>query len=159
MKRGVKTIPLDVDDADEIKLIEAEFGIKGWATVRKLQQFIGEHGYYVKWDIDTQLLFIRERCLDTVGRNCVSEIVACAVRRGVFDADMFQKHGILTSKRCQETFLTTYKRSQKVVFEKEYALPVVYDFIENVDKSGKSVNIFWKSVNNSSSILNDTIFI
>ena len=147
-KRGVKNIPLPVDDEDEIKLIEAEYGLKGWATVRKLQQFIGEHGYYVKWDIDTQLLFIREKCLSAVGRSAVSEIVACALRRGVFDAAMFEKQQILTSTRLQET-----------VFDKNYALPVVYDFIQNVNKSEKSVNIILKNADKagSNSIVEDSI--
>ena len=158
-KRGVKNIPLPVDDEDEIKLIEAEYGLKGWATVRKLQQFIGEHGYYVKWDIDTQLLFIREKCLSAVGRSAVSEIVACALRRGVFDAAMFEKQQILTSTRLQETFLITYKRSKEIVFDKNYALPVVYDFIQNVNKSEKSVNIILKNADkaDSNSIVEDSI--
>lgn len=158
-KRGVKNIPLPVDDEDEIKLIEAEYGLKGWATVRKLQQFIGEHGYYVKWDIDTQLLFIREKCLSAVGRSAVSEIVACALRRGVFDAAMFEKQQILTSTRLQETFLITYKRSKEIVFDKNYALPVVYDFIQNVNKSEKSVNIILKNADKagSNSIVEDSI--
>ncbi len=146
-KRGVKTIPLSVDDEDNIKLIEAEFGINGWATIHKLEQFIGAHGFYVKWDIDTQLLFIREKCLSAVGRNCVSEIVARALRRGVFDTGMYQKHGILTSTRLQETFLTAYKRSKEIVIYENYALPVVYEFIRNVDKSGKNVNILLKNAN------------
>ncbi len=144
-KRGVKNIPLAVDDEDSIKLIEAEFGLKGWATVIKLLQFIGEHGYYVKMDIDTQLLFIRDKCLTAVGRSAVSEIIECAVRRGVFDAEMYQKHGILTNSRLQETFLNTYKRSKEIVFDKNYALPIVYKFIENVSKNDKSVNIFLKN--------------
>lgn len=158
-KRGVKNIPLPVDDEDEIKLIEAEYGLKGWATVRKLQQFIGEHGYYVKWDIDTQLLFIREKCLSAVGRSAVSEIVACALRRGVFDAAMFEKQQILTSTRLQETFLITYKRSKEIVIDKNYALPVVYNFIQNVDKSEKSVNIILKNADKtgSNSIVEDNM--
>lgn len=147
-KRGVKNIPLAVDDDDALKLIEAEYGLKGWATIIKLEQFIGEHGYYVKTDIDTLLLFIREKCLSTVGQSAVSEIIACAVRRGVFNAEMYEKHGILTNNRLQETFLNTYKRSKEMVFDKNYTLPCVYNFIENASKNGKSVNILFKNVIN-----------
>ena len=97
-------------------------------------------------DIDTQLLFIRDKCLSSVGQSAVSEIIACAVRRGVFNAEMYKKHGILTNTRLQETFLNTYKRSKEVVIDKDYALPIVYKFLETASKNGKSVNIFFKSV-------------
>lgn len=146
MKSGIKTFPFSVDLEDDVKLVEAEFGLKGFAVVVKLYQAIYSRGYYMKWDIDTQLLFIRDYCLVEVGRNAVSEIVACCVRRGVFDKPLFDKCQILTSKRVQETFLNATKRSTKVLFEKEYALPIVYEFIENVNKNGKNVNIFFKNV-------------
>ena len=149
MKCGLKTVPLAVDDDDRIKLIEAEYGLKGWAVMYKLYQYIAAHGYYLKWDIDTQLLFIRDKCLSAVGQSAVSEIVACAIRRGVFDAAMYEKHGILTSNRIQETFLTAMRRSSKVILDNEYCLPIVYEFIQNASKNGKSVNIFLKNADNS----------
>ena len=145
MKCGLKLVPLAVDDDDRIKLIEAEYGLKGWAVMYKLYQYIAAHGYYLKWDIDTQLLFIRDKCLSAVGQSAVSEIVACAIRRGVFDVAMYEKHGILTSNHIQETFLNATKRSTKVVFNSEYCLPIVYEFIQNASKNGKSVNIFLKN--------------
>ncbi len=145
MKCGLKTVPLAVDDDDRIKLIEAEYGLKGWAVMYKLYQYIAAHGYYLKWDIDTQFLFIRDKCLSAVGQSAVSEIVACALRRGVFDVAMYEKHGILTSNHIQETFLTATKRNTKVVFNNEYCLPVVYEFIRNASKKGKNVNIFLKN--------------
>ena len=76
MKCGLKTFPLSVDLDDSVKLVEAEFGLKGYAVVIKLYQAIYSRGYYMKWDIDTELLFIRDYCLVEVGRNLVSEIVA-----------------------------------------------------------------------------------
>lgn len=145
MKCGLKTFPLSVDLDDGVKLVEAEFGLKGYAVVIKLYQAIYSRGYYMKWDIDTQLLFMRDYCLVEVGRSLLSEIVACCVRRGVFESTLFDKYQILTSKRIQETFLTATKRSSQVVFEKEYALPIVYTFIENANKSGKTVNISFKN--------------
>ena len=145
MKCGLKTFPLSVDLDDSVKLVEAEFGLKGYAVVIKLFQAIYSRGYYMKWDIDTELLFIRDYCLVEVGRNLVSEIVACCVRRGVFESSLYEKYKILTSKRIQETFLTATRRSTEVLFEKEYALPIVYTFIENARKNGKNVNIFFKN--------------
>lgn len=146
MKCGLKTFPLPIDLSDEVKLVEAEFGVNGFAVYIKLMQAIYSRGYYMKWDIDTELLFIRDYCLSAVGRNLVSEIVACCVRRGVFDIQLYQKYSILTSKRIQETFLVAMQRSKEIVFEKNYALPIVYEFIGNANKNGKNVNIFLKNV-------------
>lgn len=148
MKCGLKTFPLPVDLDDSVKLVEAEFGLKGYAVVIKLFQAIYSRGYYMKWDIDTELLFIRDYCLVEVGRNLVSEIVACCVRRGVFESSLYEKYQILTSKRIQETFLSATMRSKEVLFEKEYALPIVYTFVENARKKGKNVNIFFKNADN-----------
>lgn len=145
MKCGLKTFPLSVDLDDSVKLVEAEFGVKGFAIVIKLYQAIYSRGYYMKWDIDAQLLFIRDYCLSEVGRGLVSEVVDCCIRRGVFEPKLFKEHNILTSKRIQETFLTATKRSTKVVMEEQYALPIVYEFIENVSKNGKNVNISFKN--------------
>lgn len=147
MKCGLKSFPLAVDLDDSVKLVEAEFGTKAFAVVIKLYQAIHSRGYYMKWDIDTELLFIRDYCLSEIGRNLVSEIVACCVRRGVFDSSLYEKYKILTSKRIQETFLNATKRSKEVIFEKEYALPIVYNFIQNASKDGKNVNISFKNVN------------
>ena len=145
MKCGLKTFPLSVDLDDSVKLVEAEFGVKGFAIVIKLYQAIYSRGYYMKWDIDAQLLFIRDYCLSEVGRGLVSEVVDCCIRRGVFEPRLFKEHNILTSKRIQETFLTATKRSTKVVMEEQYVLPIVYEFIENVSKNGKNVNISFKN--------------
>lgn len=145
MEDGIKTFPFPVKLNDRIKLIEAEFGIKGYAVVWKLHQAIYSVGYYLKWDIDAQLLFIDDYRLSDVGRNCVSEIVACCLRRGVFESGLYEKYGILTSERIQETFLTAKARSKKVIVNKDYALPIVYTFMENARRNDKNVNIFWKN--------------
>lgn len=145
MEDGIKSFPFPVKLDDKVRLIEAEFGIAGYAVVWKLHQAIYSVGYYLKWDIDTQLLFIEDYHLSKVGRNVVSEIVTCCLRRGVFESTSFEKYNILTSERIQETFLTAKARSTKVIMEKSYALPIVYTFIENVSKKGKNVNIFLKN--------------
>ena len=145
MNHGLRTFPLPVDLDDSVKLVEAEFGIEGFAVVIKLHQAIYARGYYMKWDIDTELLFIRDYCLSAVGRSLLSEIVSCCIRRGVFESTMFEKYRILTSRRIQETFLTATKRNTEVVFNKDYALDVVYTFIQNANKNGKDVNIFFKN--------------
>lgn len=145
MLDGLKTFPFATELTDGEKMIEAEFGIKGYAVLIKLYQAIYSRGYYMKWDIDTKLLFIRDYYLTEVGGNLVSEIVAACIRRGVFDSALYEQYQILTSSRIEETFLTAKQRSVKVIMDKNYALPIVYTFIENANKKGKNVNIFFKN--------------
>lgn len=150
MLDGLKTFPMPTGQTDSEKMIEAEFGIKGYAVLMKLYQAIYSRGYYMKWDIDTKLLFIRDYYLTEIGGNLVSEIVAACVRRGVFDSALYEQYEILTSSRIEETFLNAKQRSTKVIMDKNYALPIVYTFIDNANKKGKVVNIFFKNADKSS---------
>lgn len=45
MKCGLKTFPLPIDLSDEVKLVEAEFGVNGFAVYIKLMQAIYARGY------------------------------------------------------------------------------------------------------------------
>ena len=50
-KIGLDYFALDCRDNEKIKLIQAEFGLKGFAIVVKLlQKIYGELGYYCEWD-------------------------------------------------------------------------------------------------------------
>ena len=48
---GVNYFPLDVHLEDKVNLIEAEFGLTGFAVLIKLYQKIyGGSGYFTLWD-------------------------------------------------------------------------------------------------------------
>lgn len=139
MSSGLRNFPLDTVLNDKLKLLEAEYGLKGFAVIVKLFQHIyGTRGYYAKWDLDVGLLFVKENAPEA-GWTLVSEIVDCALRRGVFDMSLYKQYGILTSGRIQETFLYATNRRTKVELEKKYLLPDAYSFIDNVDSSSKNV--------------------
>ena len=56
LKDGVTYFPLDVVLDEKFELIEAEFGIKGFAVVVKLYQKIYGQGYYCEWtDVALQI--------------------------------------------------------------------------------------------------------
>ena len=77
-KAGVEYFPLDVENDDKLDLIEAEFGLTGFAVIVKLYQRIYKLGYYCEWDDEVALLFGKR--LGTGGK-AVSEIVSAAIRR------------------------------------------------------------------------------
>ena len=148
MKSGITSFPLEVDLNDKFKLLEAEYGSKGFAVLIKLFQHIYSKGYYATWNIDVGCLFMRERCPD-MGWQFVSEVVSCAVKRGIFDKPLYEKYGILTSETIQETYFFATQRRKTVEVEKNYLLPIAYKFIgnvnisyKNVSKNAENVNIF-----------------
>ena len=55
---GIPYFPLECQLNEKFQLLEAEFGLKGFAVVVKLYQRIyGSHGYYCEWTTDVELLF------------------------------------------------------------------------------------------------------
>ena len=119
-KKGMDYFPLVCNVDDKIKLIQAEFGLTGFALVVKLfQKIYGERGYYCEWTRDVALLFSQENGL---GYSVVSEIVNATVRRGIFDKDKFEKYGILTSRRIQQTYYDACQRRKNIFLNSDYLL-------------------------------------
>lgn len=145
VKTGLDYFPLDCVMDDKIALIEAEFGLQGFAVVVKLYQKIyGERGYYCEWTKEVALLFAHNIGL---GGNVVSEIVDAAIRRGVFDSNLFKKYGVLTSKGIQQRYIEATSRRKQVEIYREYLLIEVDFFSKNVSIISLNVNINSENVN------------
>lgn len=122
-KTGLDYFELDCQLEDNIKLIQAEFGLKGFAIIVKLYQKIyGSKGYYCEWNEDVLLLFMSENGVSSDNKNLIENVVSACVRRDIFDKKLFDKYQILTSHGIQKRYLNaTYKR-EKVNVKKEYLL-------------------------------------
>lgn len=130
MGKGIPYFPLDCQLDDKFALIEAEFGLTGFAVVVKLfQRIYGRQGYYCEFTNEVALLFSHEVGL---GGNVVSEIVSAAVRRGIFDKKMFEEYRILTSEGIQERYLEAVSRRKNVEVKKQYLLLKCANFPKNV---------------------------
>ncbi len=131
-KDGVDYFPFDVVLDEKFDLIEAEFGLTGFAVVVKLYQRVYQRGYYCEWTNEVALLFGHSVGL---GGNAVSEIVNAAVKRGIFDKDMFDKCHILTSHGIQERYFEAVSRRKCVKAKKEYLLVDVTRILPNASIS------------------------
>lgn len=138
-KAGIDYFPLNCRLDEKFELIEAEFGLKGFAVIVKLlQRIYGEHGYYCEWNEDIALLFARQILSCSGANNLIASIVAASVRRGIFDQALFEKYGILTSKGIQKRYLEiTYKR-KAVELKKAYLLLSAAEIKGNVVILGDS---------------------
>ena len=138
MKSGLEFFPLNVHLDDKMELIEAEFGIHGFAVIVKLYQKIYAIGYYCEWTTEVALLFSKKIGL---GGNAVSEIVRAAIKRGIFDQRLYDCYHILTSKEIQENYFEATVRRKRVDVKEEYLLYSAARNLKNVYISGGNVDM------------------
>lgn len=149
---ALRYFTLDCHMDDSIKLLESEFGLKGFAVIIKLfQKIYGGEGYYCAWNQDVELLFAASLSTnrEAVGGNFVSEVIEGCLRRGVFDKGMYERYGILTSRGIQTRYLEAAKRRVSANLINEYLLVKVDPKFKNVSIIAKNVDIFEGNVCNS----------
>ena len=143
-KEAFDFFPLDVHLSDRMELIEAEFGLIGFAVIVKLwMRIYGSRGYYCEFDEEVALMFSHKT---GVGVNAVSEILNAAFKRGIFDKTLYEKYKILTSKGIQERCMKMCSRRKRFEVEKKYLLISVPISLENVYIKGENVNISEENV-------------
>ena len=143
-KDGIDGFFLNCQLDEKFELIEAEFGLKGFAIIIKLlQRIYGEHGYYCEYNSDISLLLAAKwnvassggdadnlhRQLPTADNssvggchNLIDHVVVASIRRGIFDKTMYENYGILTSKGIQKRYITATRKRVDVVLKNEYLL-------------------------------------
>lgn len=151
IKDGVDYFPLDVNTDGDIKfqILEAKFGIVGFGIVIKLFQMIyRDYGYYCKWDeLISAISASKWSCQKyPIPESDIQEIVNEAIYRGVFDKNLYEKYGILTSRGLQRRYFEAAKRRLSVNVKKEYLLLSTPELPENVYINGVNVNINSKNV-------------
>lgn len=147
-KNRLDWIKLECQDCDEMKLIQAEFGLVGWAIVVKLWQKIGSsEGYYCNWNTDVALLFANE---NGVGRNVVSEVIEKCFKRDIFSKELFEKYGILTSVERQENFNDIAARRKFSKIQTKYLLLKCAHSTGDTDISSENVDILEENADISS---------
>lgn len=140
-KEGLDYFELDCQMDDKIKLIQAEFGLKGFAVVVKLfQRIYGGFGYYCEWNEDSILLFMSENGLSSENKNMITEITDACTRRGLFSEELYNKYKILTSHGIQERYINAVSRRESVKMEKAYLLVDVVKNNISVDRDKINVN-------------------
>ena len=125
-KAGLDYFELDCHMEEKVRLIQAEFGLKGFAVLVKLYQKIyGGFGYYCEWTTDSLLLFMSENGLPSDNKNLIADIVAACIRRNIFSEQLFNDFNILTSEGVQKRYLNATSKREKIELKKEYLLIAV----------------------------------
>lgn len=132
-KVGLDYFYIDCQMEQNVRLIQAEYGLKGFAVfVKLLQKIYGECGYYCEWNEDVLLLFMAENALSSDNKNLINGIVSACIRRNIFSKKLFQEYDILTSEEIQRKYFNATSRREKVEVKKEYLLFPIDKNIKNV---------------------------
>ena len=128
-RQGVDYFPLDVYLDDKFKFIEIKYKLEGFAILIKLLQKIYSYGYWCKWTEDEILIFADENRTDL---ELIENVVAEAIKRDIFDKDLYDEYNILTSKGVQKRYKEIVRRRKDVEITTEYLL-IANDFGVNAD--------------------------
>ncbi len=150
-KVGLDYFELDCHMDEKVELVEAEFGLKGFAVIVKLYQSIYSGlGYYCEWTPEISVLWAYrlgcsrsvvpgnvgsmcgECALSGFPQNFINEVVSAAIRRNIFSAELFNRYGILTSSGIQKRYLNAVSKREEVKLIKEYLLVSVGKNKKNV---------------------------
>lgn len=120
-KEGLEYFPLDVNAGidDEIELLEAEFGLEGFAIFIKLLQKIYKSSYYLMWTEKEKLQFSKRVNVDI---NRVNVIIMACLKWDLFNQNLYDNYQILTSRGIQKRFLIAIDRRTSYKFYSDYLL-------------------------------------
>ena len=122
-KVGLDYFELDCHMDEKVRLVQAEYGLKGFAVfVKLLQEIYGGYGYYCEWTQDRELLFASENGLNRGSQQLLGDIVEACIRRNIFSERLFKEYGILTSSGVQKQYLKATVKREVVELKKEYLL-------------------------------------
>lgn len=109
-KKGIDYFPTDVTlFADrKIRRLIAQSGAQGVAVLmRVLCEAYKEEGYFVRADDDLIFDIAEELRMDERAVRCAVDV---CVKTAIFDKNMLEKHGILTSARMQHNFMIATRK-------------------------------------------------
>ena len=120
-KYGLEYFPLDVyaGKDDELELLEAEYGLEGFAIFIKLLQAIYKNGYYISWSDKEKLLFSKRV---NVALTLVNDVITTCLKWDLLNNRIYEQHKILTSHGIQQRFLLAMGRRSAIEIYKDYLL-------------------------------------
>ena len=139
-KQGLDYFPLDVGFLQNVKVrrIMRACGIQSIPVlISLLANTYRDEGYFLRWDSDMPFLIADEL---GVSEGAVTAVVDKATQVGFFNANMYEKYGVLTSDGIQKRFFEATARRTSVRYDARFLLINVSDY-KNV------VNVYKNSIN------------
>ena len=137
-KLGLDYFPHDThtDEDTALQLLEAEFGLDGYAVYFKLLESIYAQGYAKQWGEDECLLFAKKMGAVTVPK--LSEIIKGCIRRSLFDEGVYNLFQILTSKAIQLRWLEAKRKDISAIDPKVCLIEQTAKGVSSPQKTDKN---------------------
>lgn len=138
IKLGLDYFPHDThtDEDTALQLLEAEFGLDGYAVYFKLLESIYAQGYAKQWGEDECLLFAKKMGAVTVPK--LSEIIKGCIRRSLFDEGVYNLFQILTSKAIQLRWLEAKRKDVSAIDPKVCLIEQTAKGVSSPQKNDKN---------------------
>jgi hypothetical protein len=147
-KLGLDYITFDVRFFDDQRylLLEDEIPDRGFKVYLYFKAFIARTSSYIKWDDATRVQFYKAFNLT---KEETKRILDVLIAVGLFDADLFKVHRVITSLEIQDHYIQATHRRQESIFIKEYTLIDIEKYKRNQhvilkDKAGVILRDFSK---------------
>ena len=137
-KLGLDYFPHDThtDEDTALQLLEAEFGLDGYAVYFKLLESIYAQGYAKQWGEDECLLFAKKMGAVTVPK--LSEIIKGCIRRSLFDEGVYNLFQILTSKAIQLRWIEAKRKDVSAIDPKVCLIEQTAKGVSSPQKTDKN---------------------
>ena len=109
--QGLPYFPLLTKLDDDFKMVEALHGITGFGVAIKLHQIIYANSYYILADERFVVVFSNEINVDI---NSINAIISDSLKWNLFNQEIFDKFGVLTSLDIQEQYFSIIHRRKTV---------------------------------------------
>lgn len=142
-KQSLEYFSLDTTFDTSGRLLLARFKNSGLGIwVRILQALYREEGYFMAWDEESALLLAEELSEDV---KTLNQLVSFCVDKGIFNNMMYEKYGILTSRRIQENFYHVSKRRKDVRVRADFVIykPLLKFCQHDVSNNQENVNTMY----------------
>lgn len=139
-KQGLDYFPLDVGFLQNVKVrrIMRACGIQSIPVlISLLANTYRDEGYFLRWDNDMPFLIADEL---GVSEGAVTAVVDKATQVGFFNANMYEKYGVLTSDGIQKRFFEATARRTSVRYDARFLLINVSDYKNLVNLYKNSIN-------------------
>lgn len=139
-KQGLDYFPLDVGFLQNVKVrrIMRACGIQSIPVlISLLANTYRDEGYFLRWDNDMPFLIADEL---GVSEGAVTAVVDKATQVGFFNANMYEKYGVLTSDGIQKRFFEATARRTSVRYDARFLLINVSDYKNLVNVYKNSIN-------------------
>jgi hypothetical protein len=119
IKLGIEYFSLDVFPDEKVEYIETLYEAEGFYLWIKLLQRIYSSGYFIEWS-KFQLASMKKRT--GIQMDKIEEILASCLEVGLFNQELFDQYGIITSRGIQKRFYMAAQKRKEVEIIPEYVL-------------------------------------